>query len=118
VTKNVEFATFTQTVMIRTVLLNTGSSPKSSKAGSGIYILYLLTGPIVPVDLATSLECDSVLASSTGLKNNLSGRNTHIIHFIRPTHGTQLHTNKGSQTIQNNSIKPSHLSIAFATEPR
>jgi len=27
VTKNVEFATFTQTVMIRTVLLNTGSSP-------------------------------------------------------------------------------------------
>ena len=26
VTKNVEFATFTQTVMIRTVLLNTGSS--------------------------------------------------------------------------------------------
>ena len=27
VTKNVEFVTFTQTVMIRTVLLNTGSSP-------------------------------------------------------------------------------------------
>ena len=27
VTKNVEFSTFTQTVMIRTVLLNTGSSP-------------------------------------------------------------------------------------------
>ena len=32
--------------MIRTVSLNTGSSPKSSKAGSGINILYLLTGPI------------------------------------------------------------------------
>jgi len=27
VTRNVEFATFTQTVMIRTILLNTGSSP-------------------------------------------------------------------------------------------
>ena len=41
----VDFATFTQTVMIRTVLLNTGSSPNMSKAGSGINILYLLTGP-------------------------------------------------------------------------
>jgi len=48
VTKNVEFATFTQTVMIRTVLLNTGSSQTSSIAGSGINILYLLTGPIGP----------------------------------------------------------------------
>jgi len=33
--------------MIRTVLLNTGSSPNMSKAGSGINILYLLTGPIM-----------------------------------------------------------------------
>ena len=45
-TKNVEFATFTQTVMIRTVLLITGSLQILSKAGSGINILYLLTGPI------------------------------------------------------------------------
>jgi len=46
VTKNVEFATFTQTVMITTVLLITGSLLISSKTGSGINILYLLTGPI------------------------------------------------------------------------
>ena len=48
-TKNVEFATFTQTVMIRTVLLNTEAHQTSSKAGSGINILYLLTGPIFKV---------------------------------------------------------------------
>ena len=47
ITKNVEFATFTQTVMIEPYF----STPKvhitSSKAGSGINILYLLTGPII-----------------------------------------------------------------------
>ena len=45
-TKNVEFATFTQTVMITTVLLITGSLLNMSKTGSGINILYLLMGPI------------------------------------------------------------------------
>jgi len=48
----VEFATFTQTVMIRTVLLNTAEVHQtSSKAGSGINILYLLTGPILVCSL-------------------------------------------------------------------
>jgi len=47
VTNNVEFATFTQTVIITTVLLGTGSLLISSKTGSGINILYLLTGPTV-----------------------------------------------------------------------
>ena len=47
-TKKVEFATFTQTVMIR--LEPYCSTPEvhqiSSKARSGINILYLLTGPM------------------------------------------------------------------------
>jgi len=46
VTKNVEFATFTQTVMIRTIYSTPEVHQTSSKAGSGINILYLLTGPI------------------------------------------------------------------------
>ena len=51
-TKNVEFATFMQTVMITTVLLITVKVHKtSSKAGSGINILYLLTGPIDSIGL-------------------------------------------------------------------
>jgi len=46
-TKNVEFATFTQTVMIRNVFWKFPKYRVSSKAGSGINILYLLTGPII-----------------------------------------------------------------------
>ena len=56
-TKNVEFATFTQTVMITTLLLNTGSSLISSKTGSGINILYLLTGPITYVNVKGVTIC-------------------------------------------------------------
>ena len=62
-TKNVEFATFTQTVMITTVLLITGSllNKLSSKTGSGINILYLLTGPIIgdlSIVIVLALSCN------------------------------------------------------------
>ena len=45
-TKNVQFATFTQTVMIRTYCSTPEVHQTSSKAGSGINILYSLTGPL------------------------------------------------------------------------
>ena len=52
-TNYVDFATFTQTVIIRTVLRITEVYKISSKAGSGINILYLLTGPVYSAEFDT-----------------------------------------------------------------
>jgi len=43
---------------VRTILLNTGSSSISSKAGSGINILYLRTGPITTCAFYTIMQID------------------------------------------------------------
>jgi len=92
VTKNVEFATFTQTVMITTVLLNTGSSP----AGSGITILYLLTGPMITAR-SRALSTTGTVVDST------IGRNIFIFihHIWQKEINKHTYTNKSTRHIEN-----------------
>jgi len=79
VTKNIEFATFTQNVMIRTVDCSTPEVHQiSSKAGSGINILYLLTGPIGRLTQQRGLKLltndDEVCLFLVPGRRNYSGR--------------------------------------------
>ena len=102
-TKNVEFATFTQTVMIRTVLLNTGSSPNIKQ--SWIWDKYSLftDGPCRQTD--TGADGNTLLPSSMKVEAHSEYQNAAADLRCTGNGQPRLSSTDGSPTIEVKGLK-------------